>query len=208
VLVASIMGSMYFGLVTPTEAAGFGCAVAALIGLWYRELTWANFLEALRNSVITTCTVMFIIVNGLILSFAIVDAGIARGVSNLIVESRLPPWQFFTFLFILYLILGMFIEGISMMLLTVPVLYTSVLALGFDSVWFGVMLVIFIELAALTPPVGLNLFAIQSVSGGWPMGVVTRGSLPFAIIISAFSYLLFLFPEIALWLPRSMSAFR
>jgi TRAP-type C4-dicarboxylate transport system permease large subunit len=151
---------------------------------------------------------MFIIVNGLILSFAIVDAGIARGVSNLIVESKLPTWQFFTLLFILYLILGMFIEGISMMLLTVPVLYPSVLALGFDSVWFGVMLVIFIELAALTPPVGLNLFAIQSVSGGWPMGVVTRGSLPFAVIITAFSYLLFLFPEIALWLPRTMGAFR
>jgi TRAP-type C4-dicarboxylate transport system permease large subunit len=75
-------------------------------------------------------------------------------------------------LFILYLILGMFIEGISMMLLTVPVIYTSVLAIGLDSVWFGVMLVIFIELAALTPPVGLNLFAIQSVSGGWPMAQV------------------------------------
>ena len=204
-LVASIMGGMYLGVVTPTEAAGFGCLVAALIGLWYRELTWAKLYEALRNAVITTCTVMFIIVNGLILSFAVVDAGIARGVSNAIVQAHLSGWQFFTILFILYLILGMFIEGISMMLLTVPVIYTSVLAIGLDSVWFGVMLVIFIELAALTPPVGLNLFAIQSVSGGWPMTQVVKGSLPFAIIISLFSYLLFMFPEIALWLPRTIN---
>lgn len=203
-LVASIMGGMYLGVVTPTEAAGFGCLVAALIGLGYRELTWANLYQALRNAVITTCTVMFIIVNGLILSFAVVDAGIARGVSNAIVQANLSGWQFFTILFILYLILGMFIEGISMMLLTVPVIYTSVLAIGLDSVWFGVILVVFIELAALTPPVGLNLFAIQSVSG-WPLAQVVKGSLPFAIIISLFSYLLFMFPEIALWLPRTIN---
>lgn len=206
-LVATIVGGMYFGVVTPTEAAALGCAVSILIGLWYREMTWAKVVEAILNTVTTTCVVMFIIVNGLILSFAVVDAGISRGISNLIVESQLSGWQFFFILFALYLVLGMFIEGISMMLLTVPVIYTSVIAFGFDGIWFGVILVIFIELAALTPPMGLNLFAIQSVSGGWPMVEVVKGSAPFALIISAFAFLLFLFPDIALWLPTTMQAF-
>ena len=206
VLVTTIIGGMYFGVVTPTEAAGFGCAVATLIGLYYREMTWSNFVEAVHNSVTTTCVVMFIIVNGMILSFAVVDAGISRGISNMIVESQLAGWQFFAILFVLYLILGMFIEGISMMLLTVPVIFLSVLDFGLDGVWFGVILVIFIELAALTPPMGLNLFAIQSVSDDWPMIDVVKGSAPFALIISAFAFLLFLFPDIALWLPRTMHA--
>jgi len=207
-LITTIIGGMYFGVVTPTEAAGFGCLMAILIGLAYREMTWEALGEALRNAVTTTCVVMFIIVNGMILSFAVVDAGISRGISNLIVESQLAGWQFFAILFVLYLILGMFIEGISMMLLTVPVIYTSVTALGFDGIWFGVILVVFIELAALTPPMGLNLFAIQSVSGGWPMIDVVKGSAPFALIISAFAFLLFLFPDIVLWLPQTMHAMR
>ncbi|MDX9861476.1 MAG: TRAP transporter large permease [Rhodospirillales bacterium] len=205
-LIATIIGGMYFGLVTPTEAAGFGCLVAVVIGFAYREMTWAGLVEAFRNSITTTCVVMFIIINGMILSFAIVDAGISRGISRLIVESELSGWQFFAILFVLYLILGMFVEGITMMLLTVPVIYTSITALGFDGVWFGVILVVFIELAALTPPMGLNLFAIQSVSGGWPLIEVIKGSAPFSVIISIFAFLLFLFPDIALWLPRTMHA--
>lgn len=203
-LVMSIIGGMYFGVVTPTEAAALGCAISLLIGVCYREITWAKLIEATVNSVSTTCVVMFIIVNGLILSFAVVDAGISRGLSSLIVEAHLASWQFFAILFVLYLILGMFLEGISMMLLTLPVLYPSVVAFGFDGIWFGVILVIFIELAALTPPMGLNLFAVQSVSGGWPMAEVVKGSAPFALAIAAFSFLLFLFPEIVLWLPETM----
>ena len=203
-LIFSIIGSMYFGIVTPTEAAGFGCTVAILIGLWYREMSWKTFWLAIQDSVITTCVVMFIIINGMILSFAIVDAGIARGIANMLVESHLASWQFFTILFVVYLVLGMFVEGITMMLLTVPVIYTSVLAFGLDGIWFGVMLVIFIELAALTPPMGLNLFAIQSVSGGWSMSDVVRGSAPFALIIALFAFLLYLFPNIVLWLPNTM----
>lgn len=203
-LIFSIVGGMYFGIVTPTEAAAFGCTVAILIGLWYREMSWKRFWSAIQNAVTTTCVVMFIIINGMILSFAIVDAGIARGIANMLVESNLASWQFFALLFVVYLVLGMFVEGITMMLLTVPVIYTSVLAFGFDGIWFGVILVIFIELAALTPPMGLNLFAIQSVSGGWAMSDVVRGSAPFALIIALFVFLLYLFPNIVLWLPKTM----
>ena len=140
----------------------------------------------------------------MLLIFAILDAGIERGIANMLVESNLASWQFFAILFVIYLVLGMFVEGITMMLLTVPVLYPSVLAFGFDGIWFGVMLVVFIELAALTPPMGLNLFAIQSVSGGWAMSDVVRGSAPFALIIALFVFLLYFFPSIVLWLPKTM----
>jgi tripartite ATP-independent transporter DctM subunit len=204
VLIAAIIGGMYFGIVTPTEAAAFGCAAALVIGLAYRDLSWDDCGRALLAAVVTTCSVVFIIVMGSILSFAVVDAGISRGVTKLLTQSQLGRFEFFLFLFLLYLVLGMFLDGIAMMLLTIPILYPAVIAFGFDGIWFGVILVVVIELGALTPPMGLNLFAIHSVSGGQPLAEIIRGSAPFAAIISGFCFLLYAFPQIALILPRSL----
>ena len=153
----------------------------------------------------TTAVVFYIIVTGALLAFGIVDAGIARGVSAAVAAAALAPWQFFLLITLVYIVLGMFIEGISMMLITVPVLFPTILALGFDPIWFGVILVVFIELGALTPPMGLNLFAIHSVAGGTiPLTTIIRGSLPFAVVMLTFLLLLYLAPEIALWLPRTL----
>lgn len=159
-LILSILGGMYFGVVTPTEAAAFGCLVALAIALFYRELDWAGVKEALRNAVVTNAVVMFIIINAQILGYALTTSGIGRGVSQALVALELGPFLFFCCLFVLYLVLGMFIDGISMMLLTVPLLYPTLRGMGFDGVWFGVVLVVLIELGQLTPPMGLNLFAI------------------------------------------------
>ena len=153
----------------------------------------------------TTAVVFYIIVTGALLAFGIVDAGIARGVSGAVADAGLAPWQFFVLITLVYLVLGMFIEGVSMMLITVPVLFPTILALGFDPVWFGVILVVFIELGALTPPMGLNLFAIQSVAGGRiSLPTIIRGSMPFAGVMLAFLMLLYVWPDLALWLPRTL----
>ena len=203
-LIVAIVGGMYFGVVTPTEAAGFGCLVALLLGACYRELTWTKFEAALLTSVAVSSVVMLIIIAGQILSFTVVQAGIGRAMAKFLVELDLSPFVFFSALFVLYVILGTFLDGISMMMLTVPVIYPTLKVMGFSDVWFGVILVIQAELAQLSPPIGLNLFAVQSIARDVPLSTIAWASLPYAVMLSALSYLLFFFPELALWLVATM----
>jgi len=205
ILMGFVLGGIYFGIVTPTEAAGIGCAGAILISLLYREISWQSFKEAMSNAVAANCMVMFIIIGAQILTFAVVNANIARELSNFLVESSLPKWQFFFLICAMYAVMGCLIDGISMMLLTLPILYPAVEAMGFDGVWFAVVLVIMIEFGQITPPMGLNLVAIHSISGGRQLADVAKGALPYIFILSIVVVLLYLFPEIALWLPETMS---
>ena len=203
-LICAIVGGMYFGIVTPTEAAGFGCVVALLLGACYRELTWKKFQTSLLTSIAVSSVVMLIIIAGQILSFAVVQAGIGREMAQYLAALDLSPLVFFTALFVLYLVLGTFLDGISMMMLTVPVLYPTLKAMGFSDVWFGVILVIQAELAQLSPPIGLNLFAVQSIARDVPLARIAWASLPYALMLCMLSYLLFFFPELALWLVATM----
>lgn len=203
VLIGTVVGGMYVGIVTPTEAAGFGCALALIAGLLTRDLTFAAFGDALRNAVVTSCVVMFITINAQFLSFAIVHTGIGRGLSTALISAGFGPFVFFCFLIALYAIIGMLIDGLSIMLLTVPVFYPVFVAMGYDIVWMGVLIVLLIELGALTPPMGLNLFAVQSISKA-PLGVIARASAPYALIIVGFCFLLYFVPAIALALPDAM----
>ncbi|WP_108660029.1 TRAP transporter large permease [Acuticoccus kandeliae] len=202
-LILAVIGGMYAGVVTPTEAAGFGCALALILGLAYRELSVGALVDALRNAVVTSCVVMFITINAQFLSFAIVTSGISRGLSGAMADAGIGPFAFFLLLLVLYAVIGMFIDGLSIMLLTVPVLFPVFQAMGYDPVWMGVVLVLLIELGALTPPMGLNLFAVQSISNA-PLGVIGRSSMPYALIIVAFCLLLYVEPQIALLLPQAM----
>lgn len=205
-LVAAIFFSMYFGVATPTEAAAVGCTMALFLAVVYRRFDWRSLIGALRQAASTTTVMMFITICAQVLSFAVVEQGVGRGVANAIVNSGLGPLPFFLLLFVVYLLLGMILDGLSMMLLTVPVLYPAMIALGFDGVWFGIIIVVYIELGALTPPVGLNLFAIQSISGGSSLTTIAWSSAPYAIIISAFCFLLYFVPQIVLYLPSTLRA--
>lgn len=205
-LIAAVIGSMYFGIVTPTEAAALGCLIALVLALAYRELTRARLMEALRNAAITSGVVMFITLNAQILNFAVVTSGIGEGLAQGLASLGLPKLVFFCLLLLIYLVVGMFIDGLSIMLLTVPLLYPSFLAVGFDPVWVGVIIVVFIELGALTPPMGLNLFAIQSIASDRSLGDVAMASLPYTIMITGFAFLLYALPQIALWLPALTKA--
>ena len=203
-LIVAVIGSMYVGIVTPTEAAAFGSLFSLALAVIYRELSWKRLKEALRNAVITSSVVMFITLNAQILNFAVVTSGIGEGLATGLAALGLPKLLFFCMLFAIYLVIGMFIDGLSIMLLTVPLLYPSFIAVGFDPIWVGVIIVVFIELGALTPPMGLNLFAIQSIADDMTLADVAKASLPYMIMISAFAFLLYAFPSIALWLPSVM----
>lgn len=202
-LIVAVIGSMYFGIVTPTEAAAFGCLLSLVLGLVYRDLDLKQLMAALRNAVVTSCVVMFITIFAQFLSFAVVTSGVSRGLSEALATARIGPFPFFCLMILMYGIIGMFIDGLSIMLLTVPVLFPVFQVMGYDPVWMGVVLVMLIELGALTPPMGLNLFAIQSISNA-PLGVIGRSSMPYAIIILSCCLLLYFAPQIALALPHMM----
>lgn len=202
-LIVAVIGCMYFGIVTPTEAAALGCLLALLLGLAYRDLSVAELLLALRNTVVTSCVVMFITIFAQFLSFAVVTSGASAGLSGALANAGIGPFAFFCLIILIYGVIGMFIDGLSIMLLTVPVLFPVFQVMGYDPVWMGVILVMLIELGALTPPMGLNLFAIQSISNA-PLGVIGRSSMPYAVIILASCLLLYAAPQIALVLPHMM----
>jgi C4-dicarboxylate transporter DctM subunit len=200
------IGGMYWGVVTPTEAAALSCLLALMVAGIYREMTRADLWTAIINTIAITCVISIIVINGQILGFAIVQADIGRGVSRYLIESGVMNYSFifFVLLFALYLALGAALDGITMMLLTVPVLYPAFKAIGYDNVWFGVILVIQSELAQLSPPVGLNLFAIQSIARDIDLATISWASLPYAVMLSALCFLLYFFPELATWMPIAM----
>ena len=203
-LMVAVLGGIYTGITTPTEAAAIGALGAIMLSVGYRTFNLKMFREALLSSVRTTCMVMFIILSAQILSTALTYAGITREMSQWIVDMQFSKWALFLAMVVLYIILGFFVDGISMIYITLPVLFPVVVAAGFDVIWFGVVLTILIELGQITPPVGLNLFTIQGISGGRPFSEVVLGSTPFVFLMLAIIALLVFFPGLALWLPSLM----
>jgi len=143
------------------------------------------------------------VVGAQIMAYAMVTAGIPRAMVALITSFQVSPTTIFTFVCILYLILGCFLDAISLMLLTLPVVYPVMMALGYDPVWFGVVLVLLLEIGLITPPVGMNLFVIQGMARQ-PLGLVAKGSFPFVILMLVMIVILTVYPFLALWLPAKM----
>ena len=203
-LLVVVLGGIYAGFTTPTEAAAVGAAGALALAIGYGGLTWKVFSESVMATVKTTCMVTLIIVGAQILSAALTYSGVTRAVSEWILDLGLSKWIFFCALVVLYLFLGCFVDGISMIYMTLPVLVPVIKAFGFDLVWFGIILTILIELGQITPPVGLNLFTIHAISGGRSFSDVVAGSAPYCFLMLFVVLLLCIFPEIALWLPTTI----
>ncbi len=203
-LIGGTMGSIYMGLVTPTEAAGVGCLFAIIIARIWGNLDWQSFREAMFETVLVSGNILFIVYSAFLFSYAISMAGVGRDLTNFLGGLNLSRLEFLACLFILYTILGCLIESIGMIVITVPLLYPVLLKYGIDPVWFGVILVLFIEMGQITPPVGINLFVIQSIWKG-KLSEVVYGTIPFHLIMFLVVALLVIWPEIAVWLPRAMS---
>ena len=200
-----IMGSIYFGLATPTEAAALGVVGALMIAAGRGRLTVAMLHEAFLATLRTTAMVLLVILAAFALNFVIGFLGIPQSVAGWIEELGLSAYQTIWLLLVFYLILGCFLEVVSMMVTTIGIVVPLVVSLGFDAVWFGVFITILAELAMITPPVGLNLFVVQNirVSHGSIYDVFI-GTLPFAFAMLLVLALLIYVPELALWLPNKM----
>ena len=196
--------ALYGGWATPTEVAALGVAASAIIAAGYGYLTLKIVREALVSSVRFTAMLMLVIMGANIFSFALFSWGATRTIIEAIGELQVPALGIFGIIVVLYLILGMFIDAISMMVLTLGMVFPIITHLGYDPVWFGVILVILLEIGLITPPVGLNLYTIRGLMPNSTVNEVARASFPFVILLLFGVALLVLFPEIALWLPRKM----
>jgi C4-dicarboxylate transporter, DctM subunit len=203
-LVGGVILGMYTGAFTATEASAVGVTLSALIAFYYGGLTWTALKTSFQNTVISSSVIMFITICAQILQYGIVVTGFGDGVAHFITDLDISPFVFFCILLVIYVVLGMLMEGLSMMLVTVPLIFTPMTAMGFDGVWLGILIILYIELGQIHPPVGLNLFAIQSISPQTSLSTIAWSSLPYCAIIIAFAFLIYLVPDIVLWLPNTM----
>ncbi|RAI01926.1 hypothetical protein DLJ53_11080 [Acuticoccus sediminis] len=202
---ALVMGSIYFGFATPTEAAGLGVVGALVLAALHRRLSvamlHASFLSALK----TTAMVLLIVLAAFFLNFVISLLGVPQAIARWIAELGLTPMQTILLLVVIYIALGCVLETLSMIVTTIPIVTPLAVSLGFDPVWFGIFLVIMAELALATPPVGMNLFVVQGVRpGGGSINDTIIGTLPFLAAMLLTAGILIAFPEIALWLPNRL----
>lgn len=203
-LIVLILGSMYGGFASPTEAAAVGVLGAVLISIAQRSFTWPNLRAALLGAVRTSSMVGLIIVGAVFLSVAMGFLGIPRAIAAGIGALELSPLALIVVLIVFYVILGAVLEGLSMIVMTLPITLPLITAAGFDPIWFGVFVVLVVEMAQITPPVGFNLFVIQGMTGE-PLGRITRAAFPFFCIMFGFAILLALVPELATFLPSRVS---
>jgi len=200
-----VMGSIYFGIATPTESAALG-VVVALILAWREGRMSLDFLQrCFVQTARTTGMVLLIITAAFMLNVTLALLGVAQALTAWITSLGLSATELLLALIVFYLLLGMFMDVLSMQVLTIPVAVPVVVQVGIDPIWFGVFIVLMCELGMITPPVGMNLYVVQGVRpGGGDFRDVIWGALPFALLMIAFTGLLILVPELALWLPRTM----
>ncbi|PHR19015.1 MAG: C4-dicarboxylate ABC transporter permease [Hoeflea sp.] len=196
-----VVGGLYTGAFTPTEAAAIGFACALIITIVFlRTLTWQGFKEAVYGSMVTTVAILLIVAGAKVFGKAIALYRIPQDISAFITANIEGPILFILAISVILLLMGLVFEALSMVLIMTPVLLPSALALGFDPIWFGVYMVVLVECALITPPVGLNLYVIQSVAKT-TLGEVSRGVVPFLALMLATVALLYIFPDIALYIP-------
>jgi len=198
-----VVGSIYAGVATPTEAASVGVVFALILAAWRRMLSWQMLKEAFEGTMRTTAMIMLIILAAIFLNFVLGFMGVTQGILDAIEALGLTPTETMIIIIIFYLILGMFMETLSMLLTTVPIVFPIVVQMGYDPVWFGILVTVLMEAALITPPIGVNLYVVQGVrTGGGPFNDVAYGAVPFVLMMLVLITILMVFPQIALYLPE------
>jgi len=203
VLFLAITGTIYSGIATPTEASGIGAFVAMLLAIKERKLNLSTLWVALRNSAQTSCMILFIILGAHVFGYFIAITRVTNDLTEWVGALPLAPLMIMTLILIGYIILGFFMDQIAILILTVPVILPVVVALGFDPVWFGVIVVVTAEVGMVTPPLGMNVFVVARYTRR-PIGELFRGVLPHVWAHLIVIALLTLFPSLILWLPSTM----
>ncbi len=203
-VIALTIGGIYGGYFSPVEASAVGAGAVMLITMIRRTLTWKILFDSLRDSVVTTATVMLILIAAHMINPFLALSHIPTAVGEFIDALGLAPMVVLGLILLIYLILGTFLEGFAMLVLTLPIFFPIIMDLGIDPIWFGVLVVLTLEMGLISPPVGLNVFIVKSVAPKIPLGEIFMGVIPFWLMMLLTIIILLLFPQIALMLPNAM----
>jgi len=202
-LILGVIGSIYTGIATATEAASLGVVGALMLSYFQKSLSLETFKKSLLGATKTSCMIAFILAGSSFLSLAMGFTGLPRNLAIWIENMDLSPYILIMVLMIFYIILGMFLDGISAVVLTMAIIEPMIRQAGFDMIWFGIFLVVVVEMAQITPPVGFNLFVLQGMANK-DMGYIARSAFPLFLLMIIATMIIIIFPEIALWLPEQM----
>ena len=205
VLFVVVMGGIYTGVFTPTEAAGIGAFGAFVFALLTRKMTWQHFVSSLRLTGETTGMIFIIVIGAYIFGYFLAITRIPSELADYMAGLQVSKYIILAGVVIIYTILGMFLDGWAIMVLTIPIIHPLMVNLGFDPIWFSVMVVIMLEMALITPPVGVNVFIIKGIAKDVPMFTIFRGIWPFWLAMLICLLILTIFPKIALFLPATMA---
>ncbi|TCP59929.1 tripartite ATP-independent transporter DctM subunit [Rhodovulum bhavnagarense] len=202
-LIVAVIGSIYAGVASPTEAAVIGVTGALILAAITGGMSWATFTQALRSATITTCMIAFILAGAAFLTVAMGYTGIPRQLAAWIAQMGLSQYALLAALTVFFIVMGMFLDGISIVVLTVSIILPMVTQAGIDPIWFGIFLVLVVEMSQITPPVGFNLFVLQKITGQDIFRIARHAAPFFGLLVLAVA-ILSAFPQIALWLPSTM----
>jgi len=203
-VMVAIIGSIFFGIATPTEAAGIGCVVIILIAVTVFHLRWKGLYRAMVEAAVINSMMLVIIVAASFFSYMLASAGVGNFLGNLVTSLNVPPIVIVIAIMILYLILGSLFDSITITMLTIPIFAPLLITLGFDLVWFGILYVVNLEIGLITPPMGVNLFFVRNVFN-IKTGDLLKGAVPFLITLVIFLFIVLFVPDLSLWLPDMMT---
>jgi len=196
-----VIGSIYAGVATPTESASLGVIAAIGLAAWNRRLTWPVLRDAIEGTMRTTAMILLIFIAAFFLNFVIAAIGLSQGINRMILELGVSPLATIIAIVIFYLILGCFMETMAMMITTVPIMTPLIKSMGYDTIWFGIIVILMVETAMITPPVGVNLYIVQGIRRQGALQDIMLGAAPFVLALLAMVALIIAFPNLALWLP-------
>jgi tripartite ATP-independent transporter DctM subunit len=198
------IGGIYGGVFTPTEAAAVGAMLAFLLALFRRRVNQKSMSRVLLQTIRTTCLAFFILIGAHIFNPFMALTDIPSDLASLLLDANLPRTAIMLIIMLAYIVLGTFLEGFAMLVLTLPIIHPLIVELGYDPIWFGVVIVIVIEMGLISPPVGVNVFVVKGIAEDVPLREIFGGIIPFWIAMAVCLVILLAFPEIALFLPDTM----
>jgi C4-dicarboxylate transporter, DctM subunit len=199
-----VMGGLFFGVFTPTEAGAVGAGGAILLGVARRRLSFRGFGQAVVESTRISCMILVIVAGAITFGHFLAFTRLPFEAANWVVALPLPKQAIMGLIIVVYLIGGCFMDALAMVLLTIPILYPLVTAMGFDPIWFGVIIILVAEMGAMTPPVGINVYVLSGIAKDIPLEDIFKGAIPFVVCVLVLISLLMVFPGIALYLPGLM----
>ena len=204
VIFGLVMGGIFFGIFTPTEAAAAGAFLTMLIAILRRQLTWEGFLNSLADTTRISCMVMVIVTGAIIFGHFMAVTRLPYDLANWVSQLPLPNYAIMGIIIVVYLFGGCFMDALAMIMLTIPIFYPVAQALGFDPIWFGVVIVLITEMGVITPPVGVNVYVVYGVAKDVPLETIFKGVFPMLLALLLCNLILLIFPQIALFLPGLM----